>query len=105
VARDNGFRISYPSITGHADFDAQGRDFEIRKSEERARRGNKPAKDDSRSPAQRQALWRWADGAALGGQLAQRMRKLRGCSQMRGLLKALDTRRPEAVDGATLKAA
>ena len=36
---------------------------------------------------------------------AGRMRKLRGCTQMRSLLKALDVRRPEAAEGATLKAA
>jgi hypothetical protein len=33
------------------------------------------------------------------------MRKLRGCSQMRSLLKALDARRPEADSGLIRKAA
>jgi len=33
------------------------------------------------------------------------MRKLRGCGQMRTLLKALDGRRPESDNGAVLKAA
>jgi hypothetical protein len=33
------------------------------------------------------------------------MRKLRGCGQMRTLLKALDARRPDSNDGAILKAA
>jgi len=36
---------------------------------------------------------------------AARMRKLRGCTQMRGLIKALDVRRTATAEGATLKAA
>jgi hypothetical protein len=36
---------------------------------------------------------------------AVRMRKLRGCSQMRSLIKVLDARRITAEEGATLKAA
>ena len=36
---------------------------------------------------------------------ATRKRKLRGCGQMRTLLKALDGRRPESDNGAVLKAA
>ncbi len=54
---------------------------------------------------------RWGDGqmvlrwvASSLSDAAGRMRKLRGCTQMRSLLKALDARRPEAADGATLKA-
>ena len=55
---------------------------------------------------------RWCDGqmvlrwvASSLSDAAGRMRKLRGCTQMRSLLKALDARRPEAADGATLKTA
>lgn len=55
---------------------------------------------------------RWGDGqmvlrwvASSLSDAAARMRKLRGCTQMRSLLKALDARRPEAAEGATLKAA
>lgn len=55
---------------------------------------------------------RWGDGqmvlrwvASSLSDAAGRMRKLRGCTQMRSLLKALDARRPEAAEGATLKAA
>jgi putative transposase len=36
---------------------------------------------------------------------ASRMRRLRGCSQMRSLLKALDGRRSDTSKGASLKAA
>jgi len=36
---------------------------------------------------------------------ASRMRKLRGCSQMRSLLKALDGRRSDTKKSADLKAA
>jgi putative transposase len=52
---------------------------------------------------------RWGDGqmvlrwvASALSDAAHRMRKLRGCSQMRSLLKALDTRRPDA-QGATIR--
>jgi transposase-like protein len=52
---------------------------------------------------------RWGDGqmvlrwvASALSDAAHRMRKLRGCSQMRSLLKALDARRPEA-ETATLR--
>lgn len=55
---------------------------------------------------------RWGDGqmvlrwvASSLSDAAGRMRKLRGCTQMRSLLKALDARRPEAAEDATLKAA
>jgi transposase-like protein len=55
---------------------------------------------------------RWGDGqmvlrwvASALSDAATRMRKLRGCGQMRGLLKALDARRPVSDDGAVLKAA
>jgi transposase-like protein len=55
---------------------------------------------------------RWGDGqmvlrwvASALSDAAHRMRKLRGCSQMRSLLKALDTRRTNTDNGATLKAA
>ena len=55
---------------------------------------------------------RWGDGqmvlrwvASSLSDAAQRMRKLRGCTQMRSLLKALDARRSNAAEGATLKAA
>ena len=55
---------------------------------------------------------RWGDGqmvlrwvASALSDAATRMRKLRGCAQMKALLKALDSRRTQAVDGATLKAA
>ena len=55
---------------------------------------------------------RWGDGqmvlrwvASSLSDAAGRMRKLRGCTQMRSLLKALDARRPDAAEGATLKAA
>jgi len=55
---------------------------------------------------------RWGDGqmvlrwvASALSDAAARMRKLRGCSQMRTLLKALDARRPESGNGAVLKAA
>jgi transposase-like protein len=54
---------------------------------------------------------RWGDGqmvlrwvASALSDAATRMRKLRGCGQMRGLLKALDARRPVSDDGAVLKA-
>ena len=55
---------------------------------------------------------RWGDGqmvlrwvASALSDAAGRMRKLRGCSQMRSLLKALDARRPEADSGVIRKAA
>lgn len=55
---------------------------------------------------------RWGDGqmvlrwvASALSDASTRMRKLRGCAQMHTLLKALDARRPERVDGTTLKAA
>lgn len=55
---------------------------------------------------------RWGDGqmvlrwvASSLSDAAARMRKLRGCSQMRGLIKALNARRTTAAEGATLKAA
>ena len=55
---------------------------------------------------------RWGDGqmvlrwvASALSDAAARMRKLRGCGQMRTLLKALDARRPESDNGAVLKAA
>ena len=55
---------------------------------------------------------RWGDGqmvlrwvASALSDAAHRMRKLRGCSQMRGLLKALDARRPEAETATLQKAA
>jgi putative transposase len=55
---------------------------------------------------------RWGDGqmvlrwvASALSDAAARMRKLRGCGQMRSLLKALDACRSETADGATLKAA
>jgi putative transposase len=55
---------------------------------------------------------RWGDGqmvlrwvASALSDAATRMRKLRGCGQMRTLLKALDARRPDSDDGAVLKAA
>jgi transposase-like protein len=55
---------------------------------------------------------RWGDGqmvlrwvASALSDAATRMRKLRGCGQMRALLKALDARRPDSNDGAILKAA
>ena len=55
---------------------------------------------------------RWGDGqmvlrwvASALSDAATRMRKLRGCGQMRTLLKALDGRRPESDNGAVLKAA
>lgn len=55
---------------------------------------------------------RWGDGqmvlrwvASALSDAATRMRKLRGCGQMRALCKALDARRPDSVDGAVLKAA
>ena len=55
---------------------------------------------------------RWGDGqmvlrwvASALSDAATRMRKLRGCGQMRTLLKALDARRPERDNGAVLKAA
>jgi transposase-like protein len=55
---------------------------------------------------------RWGDGqmvlrwvASALSDAATRMRKLRGCSQMRTLLKALDARRSDTDDGAVLKAA
>lgn len=54
---------------------------------------------------------RWGDGqmvlrwvASALSDAAGRMRKLRGCSQMRSLLKALDARRPDA-DNATIRKA
>lgn len=55
---------------------------------------------------------RWGDGqmvlrwvASALSDAATRMRKLRGCAQMRTLLKALDARRPESNNGSVLKAA
>ena len=55
---------------------------------------------------------RWGDGqmvlrwvASALSDAAHRMRKLRGCSQMRSLLKALDARRPEAENATLRKAA
>lgn len=55
---------------------------------------------------------RWGDGqmvlrwvASALSDAATRMRKLRGCSQMRSLLKALDSRRSDTTTGAPLKAA
>jgi putative transposase len=55
---------------------------------------------------------RWGDGqmvlrwvASALSDAATRMRKLRGCGQMRALLKALDARQPDSADGAILKAA
>jgi transposase-like protein len=55
---------------------------------------------------------RWGDGqmvlrwvASALSDAAHRMRKLRGCSQMRSLLKALDARRPDADVAMTRKAA
>ncbi|NUZ04895.1 IS256 family transposase [Piscinibacter koreensis] len=55
---------------------------------------------------------RWGDGqmvlrwvASALSDAAHRMRKLRGCSQMRSLLKALDARRPEAGSATLRKAA
>jgi transposase-like protein len=55
---------------------------------------------------------RWGDGqmvlrwvASALSDAATRMRKLRGCGQMRALLKALDARRPVSVDATVLKAA
>jgi transposase-like protein len=55
---------------------------------------------------------RWGDGqmvlrwvASSLSDAAGRMRKLRGCTQMRSLLKALDARCSKAEEGATLKAA
>ena len=55
---------------------------------------------------------RWGDGqmvlrwvASALSDAATRMRKLRGCGQMRTLLKTLDARRPDSDNGAVLKAA
>jgi hypothetical protein len=55
---------------------------------------------------------RWGDGqmvlrwvASALSDAATRMRKLRGCSQMRALIKALDARRPDTDSGAVLAAA
>jgi transposase-like protein len=55
---------------------------------------------------------RWGDGqmvlrwvASALSDAAGRMRKLRGCSQMRSLLKALDARRPEPDSGVIRRAA
>ena len=55
---------------------------------------------------------RWGDGqmvlrwvASALSDAAGRMRKLRGSSQMRGLLKALEARRPDADNGTIRKAA
>ncbi len=55
---------------------------------------------------------RWGDGqmvlrwvASALSDASGRMRKLRGCGQMRSLLKALEARRSGSADGATLKAA
>lgn len=55
---------------------------------------------------------RWGDGqmvlrwvASALSDAATRMRKLRGCGQMRTLLKALNARRPDSDNGAVLKAA
>jgi transposase-like protein len=54
---------------------------------------------------------RWGDGqmvlrwvASALSDAAHRMRKLRGCSQMRSLLKALDARRPDADNATSRKA-
>ncbi len=46
---------------------------------------------------------RWVASAL--SDAATRMRKLRGCGQMRTLLKALDARRPANDDGTVLEAA
>ena len=55
---------------------------------------------------------RWGDGqmvlrwvASALSDAAIRMRKLRGCSQMRSLLKALDGYRSDTTTGAAMKAA
>jgi transposase-like protein len=55
---------------------------------------------------------RWGDGqmvlrwvASALSDAATRMRKLRGCGQMRALIKALDARRPATDSGAVFKAA
>ena len=55
---------------------------------------------------------RWGDGqmvlrwvASALSDAATRMRKLRGCGQMRTLLKALDARRADTDGGLVLKAA
>lgn len=55
---------------------------------------------------------RWGDGqmvlrwvASALSDAATRMRKLRGCGQMRALIKALDARRPDTDSSAVLKAA
>ncbi len=55
---------------------------------------------------------RWGDGqmvlrwvASALSDASKRMRKLRGCGQMRSLLKALDARRPDEQSSASLKAA
>jgi hypothetical protein len=55
---------------------------------------------------------RWGDGqmvlrwvASALSDAASRMRKLRGCGQMRNLLKTLDARRPDSDNGAVLNAA
>jgi hypothetical protein len=46
---------------------------------------------------------RWVASAL--NDASTRMRKLRGCSRMRSLIKALDARRTTAEESATLKAA
>jgi hypothetical protein len=46
---------------------------------------------------------RWVASAL--SDAATRMRKLRGCGQMRALINALDARRPNTDSGAVLKAA
>jgi transposase-like protein len=55
---------------------------------------------------------RWGDGqmalrwvASALSNAARRMRKLRGCGQMRAVIKALDARRPDIDSGAVLQAA
>ena len=55
---------------------------------------------------------RWGDGqmvlrwvASALSDAATRMRKLRGCGQVRTVLKTLGARRPESDNGAVLKAA
>ena len=51
----------------------------------------------------RQMVLRWV--ASSLSDAAARMRKLRGCSEIRSLIKALDARRTEPAEGNTLKAA
>ncbi|MDZ7654132.1 MAG: hypothetical protein U5L03_17050 [Burkholderiaceae bacterium] len=55
---------------------------------------------------------RWGDGdmvmrwvASALSDASKRMRRLRGCGQMRSLIKALDARRLDEGSGAALKAA